>query len=324
MARSSRVGIISNPGATRLLQSMQAFEDAVGRYEGVLHRRLSDIDQIPEILKSFDREGIGLVVINGGDGTVQAVVTSVINDRPFREMPAFAILPGGRTNVIAEEFGAAKDPVAHLEALMEKVLDGSAPALETVSRPFIRLELTPKAKPIFGAFLGTATIVRGIEFCRRSIYPLGLPTFLAHGIAIFWVLLLALWPVKGKNSLVRKEPQTVRHSGDVIGPKPYFIFIVTGLDRLILGIKAGPRESDEHGLNCIDIEYSATAILRAIPRMLTGRPISRSESGIGFSKVSSMEIETDCPITLDGEFYHAEPGVPVRIDATEPLEFVRF
>lgn len=324
MVRSLRVGIISNPGATRLLQRMQEFENAVSRHDGIVHRSLSDISEVPEILKSFAEDGIGLVVINGGDGTVQAVITSAINDRPFREMPVFAILPGGRTNIIAEDLGALKDPVFHLEALMRMVSDPAGPAPTTVSRPFIRLELTPGATPIYGAFLGTATIVRGIEFCRRSIYPLGLPNFLAHGIAIFYVLLLALLPLKSKNSPVRKEPQTVRLPDSTIGPKAYFAFIVTGLDRLILGIKAGPRESDEHGLNCIDVEYTASAILRAIPRMLSGRTIRQSGSGIAYSKISSMEIETDCPITLDGEFYHSEPGVPVKIAATEPIDFIRF
>lgn len=324
MVKSLRVGIISNPGATRLLQRMQEFEDAASRYERVVHRRLSDISEIPEILKSFDAEGVGLVVINGGDGTVQAVITSAINDQPFSEMPVFAILPGGRTNIIAEDLGALNDPVYHLESLMELVSDPSGPGPETVSRPFVRLELTPGAKPIYGAFFGTATIVRGMEFCRRSIYPLGLPNFLAHIIAIFWVLLLALSPLKGKNSPMRKEPQTVRTSDGTIGPKAYFVFIVTGLDRLLLGIEAGPGESDGKGLNGINIEYSAAAILSAIPKILSRRPIRRSGSGIEYSKISGMEIETDCPVTLDGEFYHGEPGVPVRIDATEPIEFIRF
>lgn len=324
MVKSLRVGIISNPGATRLLQRMQEFEAAVSRYDGIVHRQLSDISEIPEILKLFDAEGIGLVVINGGDGTVQAVITSAINDQPFGEMPVFAILPGGRTNIIAEDLGALNDPLHHLESLMDLVSDPSGPDLETVSRPFIRLELSPGAKPIYGAFFGTATIVRGMEFCRRSIYPLGLPNFLAHSIAIFWVLLLALLPFKGKNSPMRKEPQTVRTAEGTIGPKAYFVFIVTGLDRILLGIEAGARASDENGLNSINIEYSTASILKAIPKILSGRPVRRTGSGIEFSRISGMEIETDCPITLDGEFYYGEPGEPVRIDATEPIEFVRF
>lgn len=324
MVKSLRVGVLSNPGATRLLQRMQEFEAAASRYDGIIHRQLSDILEIPEILKSFNADGIGLVVINGGDGTVQAVISSVINDQPFGKMPVFAILPGGRTNIIAADLGALMDPLHHLESLMDLVSDPSGADLETVSRPFIRLELTPGAKPIYGAFFGTATMVRGMEFCRHSIYPLGLPNFLAHSIAIFWVLLLALLPFKGKTSPMRKEPQIVRTVEGRIGPKAYFAFIVTGLDRILLGIEAGARGSDDNGLNSIKIEYSTTSILKAIPQILFGRPIRRTGSGIGYSKVSGMEIETDCPITLDGEFYYGEPGKPVRIDATEPIEFIRF
>lgn len=322
MNQPAKIGIISNPMATRLRREMAAFTDHVSRYEHIYHHVLADISEVPEILRSLAAEDVGLVVINGGDGTVQAVVTSTINDRPFQRIPHFAVFPGGRTNVIAQDLGAGQSSVAQLKALMRQC---DADGYQTERRSFLRLELGPNTVPIYGALFGAATVVRGIEFCRGAFYPLGLPNVVSHALASLYLSLLALWPFKGPNSPMRAEPIAVRGLNGDRGPRPYFLMLATSLDRLILGIRtsaaAGPSGA---AFNYVSIDYTFGSLLRAVPAMFFGVRGDSPDKGFIRQSVDAIEVETSSAVTLDGEFYHPEPGFPIKVSATEPFEFVRF
>src|SRR5688500_20064039 len=53
-----------------------------------------------------------VLVINGGDGTVQATLTEMFNGKPFGDVPPpVAVLPNGKTNLIAQDLGADGDPI---------------------------------------------------------------------------------------------------------------------------------------------------------------------------------------------------------------------
>ena len=58
------------------------------------------------------------IVINGGDGTVQATLTEIHNGGAFGDdAPPVAVLPNGKTNLIALDLGAQGDPVQALARL---------------------------------------------------------------------------------------------------------------------------------------------------------------------------------------------------------------
>lgn len=324
MNRPAKIGIISNPMATRLRREMAAFSDHVSRYEQIYHHVLGDISDVPEILRSFAAEDVELVVINGGDGTVQAVVTSTINDQPFQRIPHFAVFPGGRTNVIAQDLGAGQSSVAQLEILMNLCADGGG-GYRTEQRPFLKLELSPRAVPIYGALFGAATVVRGIEFCRSAFYPLGLPNVVSHALSSLYLSLLAIWPFKGPDSPMRAEPIAVRGLDGNSGPRPYFLMLATSLDRLILGIRTSAAvDPSGDAFNYVSIDYTFGSLLRAIPAMFFGVRGDSPDKGFIRQRVGSIEVDTSSAVTLDGEFYHPEPGFPIKISATEPFEFVRF
>lgn len=324
MNRPAKIGIISNPMATRLQREMAAFSDLASRYDHVYHHVLGDVGEVREVLQALAGEGVDLVVINGGDGTVQAVITSTLNDQPFHTLPHFAVFPGGRTNVIARDLGAGASSVSQLKILMAQCA-GDRAGYRTEQRPFLKMELSPNAAPIYGALFGAATIVRGIEFCRRAFYPLGLPNVISHSLSALYLALVAISPFKGANSPMRAEPLTVRGlDGDSLA-KPYFLLLATSLNRLILGIKTS-ASPDPAGaaFNYVSIGYSLGSLLRAVPAMFFGRRGDNADKGFIRRRVGSIEVDTGSAVTLDGEFYHPEQGFPIRISATEPFDFVRF
>lgn len=313
------IGVISNPGSTRMNKVLKDFRQVVGAYPGILYRELSSIDDMEHILRDFAAQGIKLLILSGGDGTLQLGVTAIKNHGLFADPLVISILPGGRTNMVAEALGMFGTPGECLRQVVDGWKKGT---LETVELPFIRLEVKPGDAPVYGAFLGAATIVRGIEFCRKSVYPLGLPNFLSHAMAIVWLVILAAMPIKGRDSPMRREPMQVGFGDSTPDSKAYMIVLVTTLNRLILGLSASSSVG-EGALRYTSIEYSFMAAARAAWAFLSGRPSTRPVRGLVRRRTPRVEIRTGSPVTLDGEFFYPDPDHPVRLEATEPFTFVR-
>lgn len=316
------IALISNPESTRMKRDLGAVRDVLARYPGVLHRELTSVDEIGDVLSECAQQGIKLVIINGGDGTIHAAVTAVFNEGPFEILPVFAALPGGRTNMTVEALGGYLPPARHLDTLLDAALDPDQP-LKTTPLPFVCLHLRAGDVPVYGTFFGTATVVRGIEFCRRVIYPVGLPNFLSHSIAILYLTLVAISPFKTKRSPMRREPIAVNFGDSAVAPQPYFILLATTLDRLIMGLTT-TSGIGEGSLRYTSVEYSAGAMIRSLWALLFGRPAAKIVRGLTRRRVATMEIRSDCPVTLDGEFYQPVSDEPVRISASAPLTFVRY
>ncbi|HUH68255.1 MAG TPA: diacylglycerol kinase family protein [Mycobacterium sp.] len=67
------------------------------------------------------RDGVDLVVVHGGDGTVSAVVNGMLGRPgalPTEQVPAVAVVPGGSANVLARSLGIPPDPTAATNQLI--------------------------------------------------------------------------------------------------------------------------------------------------------------------------------------------------------------
>ncbi len=75
-----------------------------------------------ELAQAAAEDGIDLIVVHGGDGTVSNVVNGLLGrpgTLPTGHVPAVAILPGGSANVLARQLGIPPDPVAATNQLIE-------------------------------------------------------------------------------------------------------------------------------------------------------------------------------------------------------------
>ena len=135
-----------------------------------------------------------VLAINGGDGTVQATLTELYNGGHFEgDPPPVAVLPSGKTNLIALDLGARGDAIATLERLIELARSDEL-ARYTVPRELLALR-RPGAedRPVIGMFLGGAGLADTMLYCRHKIYPLGLPNSISHGLTFLaYVARLAL------------------------------------------------------------------------------------------------------------------------------------
>jgi diacylglycerol kinase family enzyme len=73
-------------------------------------------------------QGLDLVVVLGGDGTINEVVNGLLGSGPWQggspDIPALAVVPGGSTNVFSRALGVARDPVVATSELLEALRAG--------------------------------------------------------------------------------------------------------------------------------------------------------------------------------------------------------
>ena len=79
-----------------------------------------------ELAQQAVHDGVDVVVVHGGDGTVSGVVNGLLGrpaSTPAGPVPAVAVVPGGSANVLARSLGIAKDPVAATNQLIQLLDD---------------------------------------------------------------------------------------------------------------------------------------------------------------------------------------------------------
>jgi len=66
-------------------------------------------------------EAYDLVVVLGGDGTVNEVINGILRDGPRSDLPALAAVPGGSTNVFHRALEIPRDPVEATGLLLDAI-----------------------------------------------------------------------------------------------------------------------------------------------------------------------------------------------------------
>ncbi len=75
-----------------------------------------------EIGRQATRDGIDVLIVHGGDGTVNEVVNGVLSESAERA-PAVGVVPGGSANVFARSLGISPDPVEATNQLVDLLGD---------------------------------------------------------------------------------------------------------------------------------------------------------------------------------------------------------
>jgi diacylglycerol kinase family enzyme len=266
-----------------------------------------------------------VLVINGGDGTVQAALTELYHGSHFGpNPPPVAVLPNGKTNLIALDLGAAGDPIVALERVLELARTDLVPHI--VSRELISLTHGALGgKPVLGMFLGGAGLADTMLFCRHKIYPLGLPNGFAHLLTALAALISLFLGIKA--AFLPPKPVPVRVSvlkrGEHHGR--FSLLMVTTLERLLLNSHL-PRDSAAGGgaLQLIMVERSPMALIRAMVAAVRGKLGGEKLAGVFFERGDEIRIEGDhSSVILDGELFEANVDRPIVLKPTAPVPFLR-
>ena len=319
-----RIALLSNPKSTGNLAQLPRIRSFCADHPDIFHYEVEAADQIGQAMKTIAQVRPKVLAINGGDGTVQAALTELHNGGHFGDTPPpVAVLPSGKTNLIAIDLGARGDPIETLERLIEAAQGDLEPYIVARELIALRRGVEAEERPVIGMFLGGAALAETMLYCREKIYPLGLPNGVAHVLAAMAGFAKLLLRLKANFLPPDTEPLSLSLSDerDRIDGR-FSLLMVTTLERLLLSMDMGDRR--QGALKLLAVEERPASVLGAFVASVSGKLGRSSLRGVHFEQADEIMIESErSDVILDGETFRAEAGRPIHLRTAQPLSFVK-
>ena len=246
-------------------------------------------------LRRFAGEGVELVVVDGGDGTVREVLTRLPEAYGGR-IPKLAVLPNGKTNALA------LDIETPLGTTLEQILASCQAGKPTKRRQCLEVVRAGQTVPERRGFLfGMGAFVRATKLAQKN-HGKGFFDNAAVGVTMAGALARTVLGGAG-DRWRRGEPAQLS-----ISPTPeerrWFLVMASTLKRFPMGLR--PYGEPREGLKVLSVDAPPRRLLRALPRIVRGEDDGWLEaSGYHRHDVDSFDLSFEGDFVLDGELYRA-------------------
>lgn len=183
-----RALLIVNPNATSTTPAARdLLAHALSSRVRVTVAHTTHRDHAAELASQARDDGMGLVIVHGGDGTVNEVVNGMLGvplpasmeSVTIGAIPPLAVVPGGSANVFARSLGIPSDPVAATNQLID--------LLSARSRRTIGLGHCDNRWFTFNAGLGLdADVCRAIDASRKDGRPVSPSRYVRASVREFF------------------------------------------------------------------------------------------------------------------------------------------
>jgi diacylglycerol kinase (ATP) len=322
---SLRIGLLNNLRAGRNSDQVNRLLGFLRRHPDVVHVETTAAHAVPEALFELARREVDLLVINGGDGTLQFALTEILANLAFDgRVPMIAPLKGGRTNMTASDLGAERDPVKGFAALLDDVENGRI-AERIVPRRVLRVRHGIEEQDQYGMFFGLGVIHRATKQ-HHNIFDKGSNDRIQGALtsSLITAGLMGKLVVGDTGGILSPDKVQVLIDGVPQESDQYYLLIASSLERLFSGMRPFWGEG-EGGVRYTSIASDAHRIGRAIPGILRGKPRDYVREGNGFTSVNgkSIQLRLDCGFAVDGELFDPQPSRTVELSADKTIRFVR-
>ncbi len=300
--KSPKIGILINPLSGGNLNGLGAIRGLINENPQVIQRDVQTPEDVLEALVNFSHREVDLLAVNGGDGTVQAVLTNLFRHRPFTRLPMLAVLQSGTTSMTARDVGFSGSRVKSLKKLFKWATAGDGQP-QVTQRPVLQVQ-APGHPTRYGMFFGAAAVYQGIQYFHRKVNTKGLKGEIGPGLTILRFLWAA---VRQSSNFIPAVPISVALDDHPPQQLDSFVVLVSTLERLFLGFY--PYWGNECGpLHYTALRARPRYLLRALPSILRGRKGSYGtpENGFYSHNVQKIKLNLDGGFTLDGQLYTPE------------------
>jgi hypothetical protein len=273
------------------------------------------LDIVPEheselfsALRHMAQEGVDLVIVDGGDGTIREVLTRLPEAFGGR-MPRLAIAPNGKTNALALDIGAP------LGTTLEQLLAAARSGKPTKRRSCLEVYRPGLTLPERRGFIfGLGAFVKATELAQKN-HDKGLFDNAAIGVTLAGAVVRTLFG--GPDEPWRRgEPVRASFSGET--EQDLFMLMAATLKRLPLGLR--PFGEPREGLKLLAVDAPPRRLLQALPTILAGRePAWLAPNGYRREDLPAFDLDWSADFVLDGEIF--EGGV-LSVRQGPELEFV--
>ncbi len=288
---SRRVGIVCNPKSHRNHGAQYAA--GVPGIDRLFVAAPGTRVALAETLAGFADEGIDLLVIDGGDGTVRDVLTCA--HRLWRGgWPDIAVIPSGKTNALAIDLGI---PTGWTLA---DALAATSHGRRVRRRP-VEVLRDDGSRPLRGFLFGAGAFVQATELAQRT-HRAGAFNGIAVGLALGWAVLQTAFG-RARGPWRAGKPMRLRlPDGAPAGAPRHYLLLAAALTRLPLGLKPFGRPRD--GMKLLTIDAPPRMLAITVPALLAGSEAPWM-ARLGFHRrdVASFDVTLDDGFILDGEHF---------------------
>jgi hypothetical protein len=317
-----RVGILHNPLSGGNRNGLKEIRQVATALPGVLQCEVQTPSDVSEALADFARQEVGILVVNGGDGTVQAALTAIFNRDAFEVMPILGVLPSaGTTSMIAGDVGLKGSRMSALQRLFNWAqINNDSTAI--IERPVLKVQVPSLESPVYGMFFGAAAIYQASHFCHRKIHSRGVRGEIGAGAAMarfIWAVLLR------DRKVVSSVPIAIGLNQNAPRKQEYLMVLITSLQRLFLGLRPF-WGSQSKPLHYTAVQARPRHFLKALPAAMRGRQSRHVKAANGYTShnIDEAQLTLNSGFNLDGELYNpgSKPG-PVVVSTGGQASFLQ-
>ena len=279
---------------------------------------VTGLEQIEAALEEATRRAVSRLVIAGGDGTLQGTVSWLARRLDRDRLPELIVLSAGRTNYVAGDIGSRH----HFPDTLEAILRAEPASLHPVERATLELH-HPSLGQQHGFFMAGATLDEIIRYVHRWQAAKDNWWRRRHAASTLGVLSLGARWMTGRH---RFEFPSLGVDCDGLGQ-------LEGACRFLLlttlsheGSLVDPYAARGRGaLRMTAVGRRARGFPVRFLRLLRGA-FSESmcrENGYLSGRCSEIRVRNLDRITLDGQEFDLDPGVPLEVRPGPVFRFLR-
>lgn len=250
-----------------------------------------------EIGRDATRDGIDVVIVHGGDGTVNEVVNGILgkcgSGVPAGPAPAVGVVPGGSANVFARALGISPDPVVATNQLVDLL------SAYRTGTPWRRIGLMDCEErwAVFTAGMGVdGDVVAGVEAQRAK----GRKVTAARYIRV---------SIREMMASLRREPTlTLEMPGRDPVEGVHFAFVSNSSPWTYANARpvwTNPTTTFEKGLGVFAVNsMNVVANLRLVRQMVSKKPRIEGRNLIREDDLAWLRVTSSTPIAcqIDGDY----------------------
>lgn len=301
----SGIGLIHNPNARRNIGKKwlpDKLRRIIGNAGVVIET--ANIETVRNVVEKFKKNGIDLLIINGGDGTHHHVLTQFLNIYKDKKLPPVLHLRGGTMNTIANSLRVKK---LSTEKLLRKIVDKymRKEKFSMVERNTIKVD--DKYGFIFGSGLVS-------NFLDAYYNGKGTGSWKALKVILKGVA-SAITGTEYVKNLFKTIKAKIIVEGDTISLRNFTIILGATVRDVGLGFKPAYLAGSPGVFHFLASDINVFRVLSYIPKMLMAKPLnsekiySRVVKNVTLEPMDGEQIK----YTIDGELYSTDKPISLQV-----------
>ncbi len=323
------IGLIINPKARTYHHSKRVRKSLEKLSIYAETEFLEDFATLSQIIARLAQKQCDHLVISGGDGTIQAVLTHLAEGNHFQHQPTLILLPHGTTNMTAKDTSIAS--LSKSDRLITAIashgvtdLPSSLPC-EIEKRHTIRIANPANGIPLHGMYFGWGAVHRAVLKCQKDVHAMGFRGDLGPALTLLgsWVSNVLGRSGSDPDRIVQGYDLNLVADGKTRADSQQLLLSITTLEHLIANCRPFWNQS-ENALKTTLIAYPVQKPLRMLIPVLYGDK-HRQITEPGYDSFSAHQVSfqtmTDC--ILDGEIVIPPENEPLQLSLGPQFSFLK-